>query len=81
MRLRMRLNNNAIVKGAGLVSNTIILAANAYLLGSGIRNSVNVKRQERVSSSLQTTAEIASAFAGLTKVIADTVGIYHVQDD
>lgn len=81
MRLRMRLNNSAIVKGAGLVSNTIILAANAYLLGSGIRNSVNIRRQERVSGSLHTTAEIASAVAGLTKVIADTVGIYHVKGD
>ncbi len=81
MRIRMRLNNNAIVKGAGLISNTIILTANAYLLGSGIKNSVNMRKQERVSNNLQTTAEMASVFAGITKVIADTIGIYHVQSD
>lgn len=81
MRLRFRLNNTTVVKASGLISNSVALAANVYLLGTGLHNSVTSRRQERISNSLQTTAELASSIAGLTKVITDNISIYNVQDD
>jgi len=80
MRVRMKVNNKSLVKGAGLISNTVMLAANTYLLTSGIKNNLVIKKQERISNALQTTAEIASAVAGLTKVITETIDVYHAEE-
>jgi len=80
-KLRIRVNTGSLVKIAGIVSNSVMLAANAYLIGSGIHNSFRVRKQERISDNLQTTAELASAIAGLTKVISDTIGVHHASGD
>ena len=80
-QLRIRVNTGSLVKIAGIVSNTVMLAANAYLIGSGIHNSFRVRKQERIQDNLQTTAELASAIAGLTKVISETIGVHHASGD
>ena len=80
-KLRIRVNTGSLVKIAGIVSNSVMLAANAYLIGSGIHNSFRVRKQERISDNLQTTAELASAIAGLTKVISETIGVHHASSD
>ncbi len=76
-KLRMNINTTAIVKAAEIISNTVLLTANAYLIGSNLRNHFHQTKQERISSSLQTSAEIASAAAGLTKIIAETIGMHN----
>ena len=73
-RLRLNVNSQAIYKVASLLSNSVILSANAFLLGSSIQNQLRDRRNSRVSEGLQLTAEIAGAVAGLTKVIINTVG-------
>jgi len=73
-RLRLNVNSQALYKVASLVSNSVILSANAFLLGSGIHNQLRDRRNNRVSEGLQLTAEIAGAVAGLTKVVINTVG-------
>jgi len=72
--LRINVNSNALYKVASLVSNSVILSANAFLLGSSIQNQLRDRRNSRVSEGLQLTAEIAGAVAGLTKVVINTVG-------
>ncbi len=79
--LRFRVNTSSFVKIAGIVSNSVMLTANAYLIGSSFRNHYRARKQERISNNLQTTAEIATAIAGLTKVIANTIGANNVQTD
>jgi len=78
-KLRIRVNTSSLVKIAGVLSNSVMLAANAYLIASGIQNSIRARKQERVQDNLQATAELAAALAGLTKVITETLGVYHVQ--
>jgi len=78
-KLRIKVNTGSLVKIAGIVSNSVMLAANAYLITSGIHNSFRVRKQERIQDNLQTTAELASAIAGLTKVITETIGSHHEQ--
>jgi len=73
-RLHLNVNSQAIYKVASLVSNTVILSANAFLLGSSIQNQLRDRRNSRVTEGLQLTAEIAGAVAGLTKVVINTVG-------
>jgi len=72
--LRINVNSNALFKVASLVSNSVILSANAFLLGSSIQNQLRDRRNSRVTEGLQLTAEIAGAVAGLTKVVINTVG-------
>ena len=71
--LRVNLNPQAISKAAGLISNSVILTANAYLIGSNFSGYFRDRRKERITSNLQITAEIASAIAGLTKVVTETL--------
>ncbi|MFA7710419.1 MAG: hypothetical protein WCY30_04870 [Candidatus Neomarinimicrobiota bacterium] len=74
IKLRIRLTSDSFVKVAGIISNSVILAANVYLIGTGIQGGLRARKQERISQTLHTTAEIASAVAGLTKVIVDSLG-------
>ncbi|MFH1213457.1 MAG: hypothetical protein V1681_05175 [Candidatus Neomarinimicrobiota bacterium] len=67
-RLRIRLTSGSLIKLAGIISYSVILAANAFMIGSGIQSSFCVRKQERISSNLQTTAEIASAVAVLYRL-------------
>ena len=77
--VRIRINPNSLAKIAGIISNSVMLTANAYLVGSGFRNHYRVRQQERISNNLQTTAEIAAALAGITKVITESIGANHDQ--
>ncbi|MBC8400917.1 MAG: hypothetical protein ISR95_00290 [Candidatus Marinimicrobia bacterium] len=72
-RLRVNVNSQAIYKVASLVSNSVILSANAFLLGSSIQNQIRDRKRDRRVEGLQLTAEIAGAVAGLTKVVINTV--------
>ncbi len=80
-KIRFRVNTNSLAKMAGLVSNTVALSANIYLIGTGFQNNRRIMKQENISNKLQSTADIASALAGLAKVISNQVGIYHVKSD
>jgi len=73
MRLRMNLNSQAIVKLAGLVSNSIILSTNVFLIGTNFRRQINQKKTDAIANKLQLTAEVAQAIAGLSKVIVATL--------
>jgi len=72
-KLRGRVNSNALIKLAGLVSNTVILSANAFLLGHNIRRQLRERKTQVIADKLQLTAEVASAVAGLAKVIVEAL--------
>ena len=69
----MNLNSQAIVKLAGLVSNSIILSTNVFLIGTNFRRQINQKKTDAIANKLQLTAEVAQAIAGLSKVIVATL--------
>ena len=73
MKLRMNINSQAIVKLAGLVSNSIILSTNVFLIGTNFKRQINQKKTEAIANKLQLTAEVAQAVAGLSKVIVATL--------
>ena len=75
-KLRINLNSQAIIKLAGLVSNSIILSTNVFLLGTNFKRQINQKKTEAIANKLQLTAEVAQAIAGLSKVIVKTLETY-----
>ncbi|MBT6515980.1 MAG: hypothetical protein HOK65_14570 [Crocinitomicaceae bacterium] len=72
-KLRMNINGQALIKTGELFSNAVLLGANVFLIGTSLSNAVRSKRQERIQSNMQLGAEIASALAGITKVIIEQV--------
>lgn len=72
-RIKINVNSQAIAKTASLISNSVLLTANAYLIGSGFANSYRERKNYTRNQNLQLTAEIASAIASLTKVVTDTL--------
>ena len=72
-KLRININSQAMVKMASLLSNSMILTSNVYLLGNDIRRQIKDKKTEAISNKLQLTAEVASAIASLAKVVVNTL--------
>ncbi|MCH8838697.1 MAG: hypothetical protein IIA60_13035 [Candidatus Marinimicrobia bacterium] len=80
MRLRLKISGQSLNRGAHLISNTVLLATNLYLVGSGLRQQSHARAQQTTISNLQTAAEIAGAIAGLTQIVTSTLDKYHAQD-
>jgi len=76
-KLRFKVNNQSLSKVAMVLSNGVVLAANMYLVGSNIHQSITSRRQSRIAESLQTSVDIAQTLAGLTKVVTEIVGEKH----
>ncbi|MBN2355252.1 hypothetical protein JXO59_04025 [candidate division KSB1 bacterium] len=72
-RLRIRVNSKALVKLASLFTNTVILSANAFLLGHNISRQIRERKTQAVADRLQLTAEVASAVPGLARVIVEAM--------
>ena len=73
MKIRINLNSQAIIKLAGLVSNSIILSTNVFLISTNFKRQINQKKTDAIANKLQLTAEVAQALAGLSKVIVATL--------
>ncbi len=72
-KIRFNVNTQSVAKTASLISNGVLLTANASLIGSGFSNSFRERKSQTRNQNLQLTAEIASAVASLTKVVTDTI--------
>ncbi len=68
-RLQLNLNTRALTRTASLISNTIVLTANVFLIGTGITSQLRNRKRERTIETLEMGAQVANAAAGLTKVI------------
>ena len=78
--LRININSGSAFRLASLVSNSVILIANAFLVGSGFRQQLHNRQRERIASNLQLAADVAAATASLAKIITDTIEQHHDQD-
>lgn len=72
-KLRVNVNHRSLISLGELISNSVILGANAFLIGSSITNAIRSKKQERLRTNLELSCEAASAMAGLTKVIIEGI--------
>ena len=74
-RIRIKVNPQAIVKLTTLISNSIILSSNAFLLGAHVRRQIKEKKTNDIANKLQLLTEVASAIAGLARVIVNTMQV------
>ena len=72
-KIRINVNPQALIKLTSLVSNSLLLSANVVLLTHDVRHRIQEKRSEALTNRLQITAEVASAIAGLAKVIVSVI--------
>jgi len=72
-KIRINMTSQSLAKIAGLISNSILLGANAYLAGSSLNQQWRSRKREQVYSRFQMAAEVAAAAASLTKVIMETL--------
>ena len=72
-KIRINANPQALIKLASLVSNSLLLSANVVLLTHDVQHRIQEKRSEVITNRLQMTAEVASAIAGLAKVIVNVL--------
>ncbi len=72
-KLKANINHLSLIKLGELVSNSVILGTNAFLIGSSISNAIRFKKQEQVRTTLELSCEAAGAVAGLTKVIIESI--------
>ena len=70
-KLKATVNSQALVKIGELLSNSVMLGANVFLIGSSVSNAIRSRRQEQIRPNLQLSCEVASAVAGLSKVIME----------
>ncbi len=80
LKLRMNIDGQALAKTATVISNGVMLAANVYLIGANINQSIHSKKQARVSDTFQTAIEVTQSLTGLTKVITEIVDKHHAQN-
>ena len=80
VKMRFKVNSQALSKAAMVLSNSVVLAANIYLVGSNVHQSITSRRQSRISDSLQTAVDVAQSFGSLTKLITDIVEKNHVKN-
>ena len=71
--IKANINHLSLIKLGELVSNSVILGTNAFLIGSSITNAIRSKKQEQIRTNLELSCEAASAVAGLTKVIIESI--------
>ena len=79
MRIRMRINSQAVIKLAALVSNSITLSTNAYLLGVNVRRQIKQKKTEEVAERLQLASEVAQAITGLSRVVINALESHNAE--
>ena len=79
-KLRIRINAQSAANTAALVSNTVLLSANAFLIGSNIAGYFRDRRQQMITQNLQMAAEISSALSGITRIVSETLEAHHARD-
>ena len=72
-KIRITLTNQSMAKLVALVANGALLASNAFMVTTGIRDSLRDNRRQRIKTNLQAGAEIAASLAALARVISETL--------
>lgn len=71
--LRIVISSDSLAKTASLVANGALLASNAFMVASGIREQAVGRRRERIKANLQGAADITASLAALARVISNTL--------
>ena len=72
-KLRLSLNSRSLAKAITLLSNSVVLATNSYLIGRSIVDHYRDRKRERVLDSLEVISQTLGSLATLSSVISNAL--------
>ncbi len=72
-KLQFNLNSRSLAKAITLLSNSVVLATNSYLIGRSIVDHYRDRKRERVLESLEVISQTLGSLATLSNVISNVL--------
>ena len=72
-KLRLNLSSSSLAKSMTLISNSLILATNTYLLGRSVVDHFRDRKRERVLENLDVISQTLGSIGSLSKVITNVL--------
>ena len=72
-RLRINLNSGSLAKSMTLISNSLVLATNSYLLGRSVIDHFRDRKRERVLENLDVISQTLGSIGSLSRVITNVL--------
>ena len=72
-KLRINLNSGSLVKSMTLISNSLVLATNSYLLGRSVVDHFRDRKRERILENLDVISQTLGSIGSLSRVITNVL--------
>jgi len=72
-KLRINLSSGSLAKSMTLLSNSLILATNSYLLGRSVIDYFRDRKRERVLENLDVISQTLGSIGSLSRVISNVL--------
>ena len=70
-KLRFNLSSGSLAKSMTLISNSLVLATNSYLLGRSVLDHFRDRKRERVLENLDVISQTLGSIGSLSRVISN----------
>ena len=72
-KLHINLSSRSLAKSMTLISNSVVLATNSYLIGRSVLDSYKDRKRERVLENLEVISQTIGSLASLSNVISNVL--------
>ena len=72
-KLRINLSSGSLAKSMTLISNSLVLATNSYLLGRSVIDYFGDRKRERVLENLDVISQTLGSIGSLSRVISNVL--------
>ncbi|TFB11139.1 hypothetical protein E3V55_04360 [Candidatus Marinimicrobia bacterium MT.SAG.3] len=72
-KLRFNLSSSSLAKSMTLISNSLVLATNSYLLGRSVLDHFRDRKRERILENLEIISQTLGSIGSLSKVITNVL--------
>ena len=72
-KLRINLSSGSLAKSMTLISNSLVLATNSYLLGRSVIDHFRDRKRERILENLEIISQTLGSIGSLSKVITNVL--------
>jgi len=72
-KLRFNLSSNSLAKSMTLLSNSLVLATNSYLLGRSVVDHYRDRKRERILENLEIISQTLGSIGSLSRVISNVL--------
>ena len=79
-KLRINLNSGSLAKSMTLLSNSLVLATNSYLLGRSVIDYFRDRKRERILENLDVISQTLGSIGSLSRVISNVLDEKNAND-